>query len=369
MANIEFTDWNNYTDRNGTAQTLDWNALPSFLDISIPMKALIESVNEKAYTSAVLLRSWGKMTASDYSATYLNNDFFIEHVPASWGGWNAHYRVIQKNAFYQITNLIDFAINDLVKFYFNPEDYPRRSNFTLAELISLVEAEAGETWIETEYLNYTWSKYYNSGNYNGNYLGKFYTINTKWLQQRKIALDFLYICKGLFATDDGLLNVNQFYGLQIISDNGSGIPTYGLTDSLRMFECQVTNGAISEYRYNGFKYDAGNFQQLDGVFADVALCCQFDLPSDFTGHDTPIVYEDLITSSSYGDFFEYLRTGTPIDINASFDIRDYRSTPSVGSVDLTARGYQKNADTLNNLEGQYIWAYHMNVIDGFKFQP
>ena len=47
MADIVFSDWNNYTDRDGSAQTLDWDNLPAFLDIGVGMTALVQAINER----------------------------------------------------------------------------------------------------------------------------------------------------------------------------------------------------------------------------------------------------------------------------------------------------------------------------------
>jgi len=47
MAYVVFADWNNYTDRAGIAQTLDWDNLPSFLDIGVGLTALVQAINER----------------------------------------------------------------------------------------------------------------------------------------------------------------------------------------------------------------------------------------------------------------------------------------------------------------------------------
>ena len=50
MPDIVFSDWNNYTDRDGSAQTLDWDNLPAFLDIGVGMTALVQAINERLKT-------------------------------------------------------------------------------------------------------------------------------------------------------------------------------------------------------------------------------------------------------------------------------------------------------------------------------
>ena len=109
MANIVFTDWNNYTDRDGNAQTLDWDNLPDFLEIGVGLTALKDAINEKIEI------------VNEVSGLYPNQ---LSISSLSLSPFNVVFNA----------NEIDSKIQEIDQWFFDLDNYPTLNSWTWENL-------------------------------------------------------------------------------------------------------------------------------------------------------------------------------------------------------------------------------------------
>ena len=320
MADIVFSDWNNYTDRDGSAQTLDWDNLPAFLDIGVGMTALVQAINERidVVTSDASNRlDYGSFETLE---SRIDNKIFNYLIP----------KYANKNYLGGIANWNNLT-SDLFGAVLNKTDL-----FT----------ELGEVEISST---------------------AFYSHSKLWLKQRYNAINFLTlaILNNLFSEMGGMIyylytKTLQYYSdfNQLKTDTTNFAWTYA--EATTPYSGYVNVNITSNHGLNNYlrvAYDVG-FNCLSEKKATV-----YNIQKMFTDI-FPITFENPDTTESQREHGVYSIVNN--FLNNTFD---FHSEYGDGNISTPASLYRSRGYHTVNLNIGINFAAQMNVPDGFKFQP
>ena len=333
MADIVFLDWNNYTDRDGSAQTLDWDNLPGFLDIGAGITALIYALNEKI----VVVNEVAGNKPDDLTITAIS----ISQFEINYG------------------SVIDSKIQDLNRYFFNLDTYPNSlASWDWSTLKASVELDLSSTWIKSN---------------------PFSSHTKEWLLQRYTALNKLVYIKSILGQVNLGVDSDFKVKYKTITDwTGNYTDLVVAFDALPYLELTEDNRSFFEHKitvgWEGFpKYKEYGMNRVGPVF-----------PSNFFSSSFKCYRGVLMMSFSFDSYenndsnvaesvvHEYIMSQSTVAINSAFDYTNFYDAATVtdfdppGQPSLNRKGY--NTQTSFGLVLNQNWVFKMNVPDGFKFQ-